>query len=1549
MHFLKNRFSASIVLMAFIVNVSVTNVVFAQDMRMSGAGQRIGLTSSYQPAVLKGLKIHPNNPLRFDFIVDQGNSGLNGQALVDETTSMVKYFLAALAISEKDLWVNLSPYEKDRIIPEAFGQTDMGRDLLALDYTLKQLTASLMYPEDDFGKKFWAEVYAKANKEYGNINVPINTFNKVWIVPQEATVYQNGPTAFVAQSHLKVMLEADYLASHKASASNISPKPKAEGLPQDDSQEVGSQVIKDIVIPVLEKEINEGSHFANLRQIYAATILAKWYKQALKESLLGQAYADQSKINGIDIADKNAKQKIYEQYVEAYKKGVYNYIKEEFDENTQSMVPRKYFSGGVPMSFAMNVVTNPAALTREQAATVNAGTTSDITFDFKPVHTQPASAQAAMIIPITQENSGFRAAYAIRDTPSEDSVYKMKWNVNHYELVSSEHPEVLLTSPTFRLERRYHEEGTPRILDVFYVLREKDGHFIITLVNILDRESGFAAFDIVLDGVDEQEAKRLFQGFSVVFLEQNMPTVFSGSNLIQARMLAQRVLESMGLKTSALNEAVEILKKVGIPDPDGGIVIDLNETFLYREEAVAELAEELGISKEELEERLLNAFVNTTIKALRKTHVAFAAGSSYGKEKSRVLGRLIKTLEDTREADLAKKMTVYANGATSKITFDVESGNVKEKFHQEYEQGFVFSAEHLKSFTDFFEKIANNGILFQLFKDEISEQLKRPATDEEVEAALTGALKKEEEKKDKRNIATADYSWVKARVGGPSSQWKMTTRDGAKIGPKGKIEDSSLPWLETRSITGENIVVVSFKPMLGDVKVGDQKVNIGVSLRGKISIMMKEDANVKYPEPATARPTGAGSIDIAGTKDAAVKDFIKDRKLNSGKVVFVGDKFSQNQNDAETLLVSGITVASVGSAEDFQLARKEFTDTQKAKQFVHAGNTVEHGLLLVDALVSQAMLSAADRRDLEVFMSQEIVTPPALTFNVHQAFHHVEEIIVNNNQRLAAERADLMKQAEAGITSEVLSQLQRNHEEMLIVAKARKKFVAAGIHLRHFHTNAADDGDVTPEQLVDWAIENNVTAMYFTTHFLDFTGLERAQRHLAQKYPTSLLEMRPNVEVTTPIDDEQGTGYAKLDWKITTPNASADIKYLQNLLRQSMDTNFEIFIKLWDQMIAIGRQSQEVDRMVRATFSELVPKVRSKLNRPGRAEQTIEVPYENVDQFSLLYQQIFAKFVRGIDEQRIIPQRFTNIEDLFGAWIYGHGDMLPDEARMLRVFMTQFYDTNWVEEQSDKRIWRARQWAEEAKKAGWVFEKSGPRKDIVQKGINLDRMMNEVARLLRNGLVAGAESSDEVIAKPGEITDTEIVATISQRADGKPFRLSMGSNDYHRGNARNFVNVNYDNTSFFGDGNIMVEPRLVPINEKIARQDYLGALKDIDTVLSEVDPINETALALRGKILDEMSNKSNAMKAAIVKEKAAAQEAVGGIDLGDGTTLKVINTGSNGMLVFDPVQFKEFIKDFRGVIPVPVSQPLPVHMPTLSGLLQDQPIDDRRELASNKV
>ncbi|MBF0484435.1 MAG: class I SAM-dependent methyltransferase [Candidatus Omnitrophica bacterium] len=353
-------------LLIIVFTISSFNISFAQvSPFMPAPGTMVKLSPAFTPALLKGIKVNPNEPLKFEFILDKGNGDVRRdrspdlsvpqEALKTESTRLIKYFLTSLTVPEKELWVNLSPYEKDRIIPEAFGKTEMGLDLLAQDYLLKQITSSLMYPESEIGQKFWDKIYAEAYQKFGVTNIPVDTFNKVWIVPAKAVVFENmggsTPTAYVVESKLKVMLEKDYLSEVKGerlkdkgkqnidnSLSNLRGEGKGEG--------VAEQVIREIILPAIEKEVNEGKNFAQLRQVYNSLILAAWYKKKIKESLLSKVYVNKNKVLGVNIDDPKAAEKIWSQYVESFKKGVYDYVKEEYDPNTQQIIPKKYFSGG---------------------------------------------------------------------------------------------------------------------------------------------------------------------------------------------------------------------------------------------------------------------------------------------------------------------------------------------------------------------------------------------------------------------------------------------------------------------------------------------------------------------------------------------------------------------------------------------------------------------------------------------------------------------------------------------------------------------------------------------------------------------------------------------------------------------------------------------------------------------------------------------------------------------------------------------------------------------------------------------------------------------------------------------------------------------------------------------------------------------------------------------------------------------------------------------------------------------------------------------------
>ena len=112
----KKVLSILILLCFLVTSIMGPNPVLAQDIRLPAPGVRVALSPEFNPPILKSIKVHPDNPFRFDFIMDTGDDvSLRGaslatkQSLKEQSTKLIKYFLASLTIPEKDLWVNLSP------------------------------------------------------------------------------------------------------------------------------------------------------------------------------------------------------------------------------------------------------------------------------------------------------------------------------------------------------------------------------------------------------------------------------------------------------------------------------------------------------------------------------------------------------------------------------------------------------------------------------------------------------------------------------------------------------------------------------------------------------------------------------------------------------------------------------------------------------------------------------------------------------------------------------------------------------------------------------------------------------------------------------------------------------------------------------------------------------------------------------------------------------------------------------------------------------------------------------------------------------------------------------------------------------------------------------------------------------------------------------------------------------------------------------------------------------------------------------------------------
>lgn len=342
-----NSLRLLVILSVFVFSFSSIESSALTIEELPAATQLLSVTAPRTPPVLRGISVDPAQPLAIDFIFDAQEETLSEDQVKTEAQRLTKYFLAGLTIPEQDLWVNLSVFESDKVIPDDLAVTDLGKDLLGEDYILKQLLASLMHPDTKSGKEFWSKVYAHAEQLYGTVDLPLDTFNKIWIVPEKVVVYVSDTQAIIEESRLKVMLEGDYLAMKKSMDAGDD-----SALPEDQAASMNleaSRILKETILPLIEKEVNGGEHFAVLRQVFHSLVLASWYKEQLIDSIITQAYADQGKVSGIDIGDPQIRQKVFERYAQAYKEGLYNVVRTEYDETNKRSMMRRYVSGGIFM------------------------------------------------------------------------------------------------------------------------------------------------------------------------------------------------------------------------------------------------------------------------------------------------------------------------------------------------------------------------------------------------------------------------------------------------------------------------------------------------------------------------------------------------------------------------------------------------------------------------------------------------------------------------------------------------------------------------------------------------------------------------------------------------------------------------------------------------------------------------------------------------------------------------------------------------------------------------------------------------------------------------------------------------------------------------------------------------------------------------------------------------------------------------------------------------------------------------------------------------
>ena len=295
----------------------------------------------FRPVHLRYLS-YDNLNNRFSLLLDKGDLKNFGEInFNDLTKTLLNYFFIGITLPNESFWVNLRPDEEDKIIDPLLAQTDVGKILVEADLQLKKDTAKATSPQTPEGKVYWDKLYKKAEEFFGKDNLNIPTLIRPWIVPDEIIIRETENNAYIYKATLKVMLEQDYLRDSFLYSF------KDERLKA--LNEYSAQLIRELILPKLTKEVNTSKRYAPLRQVYYSLILAQWFKQRFYGR--GGLYSwliNKKQLTGLASKEPWSKTTYFKEYQQSFKKGEYNLQEPVYAPYGQTI--RSYFSGGIDFS-----------------------------------------------------------------------------------------------------------------------------------------------------------------------------------------------------------------------------------------------------------------------------------------------------------------------------------------------------------------------------------------------------------------------------------------------------------------------------------------------------------------------------------------------------------------------------------------------------------------------------------------------------------------------------------------------------------------------------------------------------------------------------------------------------------------------------------------------------------------------------------------------------------------------------------------------------------------------------------------------------------------------------------------------------------------------------------------------------------------------------------------------------------------------------------------------------------------------------------------------
>lgn len=336
-----------IITLLLCLSFACTQAGFAQIIDASRGAAMPGTSitggrDGFRPMHLRSLA-YDGAGASLDVLMDQGSSTLSGGAALAQAREAMKYFLIGIALPDDTFWVNLRPDASSRMIDDTLALTDMGKALLEADLQLKKDTAAFTSPQTREGKAYWDRLYKKAEELFGTDAANIPTVSRPWIVPGEIIIREAADSAYIYKATLAVKLEQDRL---KGSPEYTFTDERLCRL-----NEYSAQLLRELVLPTLVREVNTAARYAPLRQVYYSLIIAAWFKKQFRgKPGAYSALIDRKTLDGLMSEHAWEREEYFRAYKRSFEKGEYSL--RETVHTAAGTRERTYCSGGISFSLS---------------------------------------------------------------------------------------------------------------------------------------------------------------------------------------------------------------------------------------------------------------------------------------------------------------------------------------------------------------------------------------------------------------------------------------------------------------------------------------------------------------------------------------------------------------------------------------------------------------------------------------------------------------------------------------------------------------------------------------------------------------------------------------------------------------------------------------------------------------------------------------------------------------------------------------------------------------------------------------------------------------------------------------------------------------------------------------------------------------------------------------------------------------------------------------------------------------------------------------------